>query len=93
MADRLAAARQHLRQADPALARLIDQNPDFDPRAWLRQLIPKMDAFGALLFQVVGQQLSVSSARAIVGRLQETFGGHLPEGLWQEHRDLVARLG
>jgi phosphoenolpyruvate carboxykinase (GTP) len=23
----------------------------------------------------------------------ERFGGHLPEGLWQEHRDLVARLG
>jgi phosphoenolpyruvate carboxykinase (GTP) len=23
----------------------------------------------------------------------ERFGGHLPEGLWQEHRDLIDRLG
>ena len=23
----------------------------------------------------------------------DRFGGHLPEGLWQEHRDLIARLG
>ena len=39
------------------LARLIDQRPDFDPRAWMAQL-PPMDLYGALLFQVTGQQLS-----------------------------------
>jgi DNA-3-methyladenine glycosylase II len=60
MADQLTTARRYLRHADPALAKLIDKHPDFDPRAWLKQLIPKMDAFGALLFQVVGQELSVS---------------------------------
>ena len=32
----------------------------------------------ALLFPIVGQQLSASSARAIVTRLQEIFGTHLP---------------
>jgi hypothetical protein len=31
----LRQARSHLRQADPVLARLIDDRPDFDPRAWL----------------------------------------------------------
>jgi len=77
--DRYAAARAHLRQADPVLGRLMDEHPDFDPRQWMEQLLPKMDAFGALLFQVVGQQLSVSSARAIVGRLEALFGGRLPE--------------
>ena len=41
--------------------------------------LPKMNAFGALLFQVVGQQLSVSSTRAILGRLEALFGGRLPE--------------
>jgi hypothetical protein len=26
------------------------EHPDFDPRQWMAQLLPKMDAFGALLF-------------------------------------------
>jgi DNA-3-methyladenine glycosylase II len=78
MADWLTTARNHLRDADPALGAIIDHRPDFDPRAWLGQLLPSMDAFGALLFQVVGQQLSVSSARAIMARLQDAYGGRLP---------------
>jgi DNA-3-methyladenine glycosylase II len=75
--DRLRPARSYLRHADPVLARLIDDRPDFDPRAWLTRL-PPMDLFGALLFQVAGQQLSVASTRRIVARIQELFGGHLP---------------
>jgi len=78
MADQLADARAYLRHADPVLASLIDANPDFEPRAWMREL-PKMDAFGALLFQIIGQQLSVRSTRAILARLEGLFGGHLPE--------------
>jgi DNA-3-methyladenine glycosylase II len=76
--DRYAAARAYLRHADPVLGRLIDEHPAFDPRRWMEQL-PKMDAFGALLFQVAGQQLSVGSTRAILGRLEALFGGRLPE--------------
>jgi DNA-3-methyladenine glycosylase II len=70
-------ARSHLRGADPVLAGLIDERPDFDPRAWLTQL-PAMDLYGALLFQIVGQQLSVPSTRRILGRIEALFGGHLP---------------
>jgi DNA-3-methyladenine glycosylase II len=70
-------ARRHLRHADPVLARLIDERPDFDPRAWMAQL-PPMDLYGALLFQVTGQQLSVSATRRILARIQALFGGHLP---------------
>jgi len=70
-------ARDFLRQADPALAKLIDARPDFRPRAWMDEL-PPLDAFGTLVFQVAGQQLSVSSTRAIISRLQQRFGGHLP---------------
>jgi DNA-3-methyladenine glycosylase II len=70
-------ARDFLRQADPVLARLIDARPEFRPRAWLAEL-PPLDAFGTLVFQVAGQQLSVASTRAIVSRLQERFGGRLP---------------
>jgi DNA-3-methyladenine glycosylase II len=70
------AAREFLRNADPVLARLIDARPDFRPRAWLDEL-PPLDAFGTLIFEVAGQQLSVSSTRAIISRLAG-FGGHLP---------------
>jgi DNA-3-methyladenine glycosylase II len=73
----LQQARSYLRNADPVLARLIDDRPAFDPRAWLAQL-PPMDLYGALLFQVVGQQLSVPATRRILARIEALFGGHLP---------------
>jgi len=73
----LARARSYLRDADPVLARLIDDRPEFDPRAWMSQL-PPMDLFGALLFQVTGQQLSVPATRRTLARIQALFGGHLP---------------
>ena len=73
----LPQARAYLRQADPVLARLIDDRPDFDPRAWMAQL-PPMDLYGALLFQVTGQQLSVAATRHTLARIQALFGGHLP---------------
>jgi DNA-3-methyladenine glycosylase II len=71
------AARDFLRSADPVLRKLIDARPDFHPRAWLDEL-PPLDAFGTLIFQVIGQQLSVSATRTIVSRLQERFDGHMP---------------
>ena len=70
-------ARAHLRRADPVLARLIDVRPDFEPRGWMAEL-PAMDLFGALVFQVTGQQLSVASTRRILARIQALSGGHLP---------------
>src|SRR5689334_14210396 len=73
----LSGARSYLRDADPVLARLIDERPDFDPRAWIAQL-PPMDLYGALLFQVTGQQLSVAATRSTLARIQALFGGHLP---------------
>jgi DNA-3-methyladenine glycosylase II len=76
-AEWLRRARSQLRDADPVLARLIDERPDFDPRAWMSQL-PSMDLYGALLFQVTGQQLSVPATRRTLGRIQALFGGRLP---------------
>jgi len=73
----LRQARSYLRAADSVLARLIDDRPDFDPRAWMTQL-PPMDLFGALLFQVTGQQLSVPATRRTLARIQAMFGGRLP---------------
>jgi DNA-3-methyladenine glycosylase II len=73
----LQSARTHLRNADPVLARIIDAHPDFDPWAWMAEL-PAMDLFGALLFQIVGQQLSVAATRRTLARIQALFDGHLP---------------
>ena len=70
-------ARDYLRRADPVLARLIDAQPGFDPRAWLSGL-PVRDAFSALVFQVIGQQLSVLATRRILARLADLAGGRLP---------------
>ena len=76
-ADRLEDARLQLRRADPVLDKLIAARPDFDPRRWMTQL-PPMDLFGALLFQIAGQQLSVAATRQILGRIEARFGRRLP---------------
>ena len=75
LADPTAVA--YLRKADPVMAQLIDARPDFRPRAWLQEL-PPLDAFGTLILQVVGQQLSVSATRTILARIEQRFGGRLP---------------
>jgi DNA-3-methyladenine glycosylase II len=59
------------------LARVIDARPEFDPRTWIDEL-PAMDLYGALLFQVTGQQLSVAATRRTIGRIEDLFDGHLP---------------
>jgi DNA-3-methyladenine glycosylase II len=77
----LRQARSYLRNADPALARLVDDRPDFDPWAWRDNafgLPPSVDLFGALLFQITGQQLSVPATRRTLARVEALFGGHLP---------------
>jgi DNA-3-methyladenine glycosylase II len=60
------------------LAQLIDAQPDFRPRAWLDEL-PPLDGFGTLVFQVAGQQLSVSS----------TPGAHLASAAAVRRADAV----
>jgi DNA-3-methyladenine glycosylase II len=78
----LQQARSHLRHADPVLARLIDDRPDFNPRAWMAQL-PPTDLFGALLFQVTGCR--VPATRRILARI-EAFSAAIsphPPNSWQ----------
>jgi DNA-3-methyladenine glycosylase II len=40
--------------------------------------LPPLDAFGTLIFQVAGQQLSVRATRTILSRLEQRFDGRLP---------------
>lgn len=76
------AALAYLRAADPVLAGLID-NLDadgvkivLDPARGGRY--PVVEPFGALVRTIIGQQVSVSAARAMNARLLERFGGRLP---------------
>ena len=71
----LRQARSRLRAADPVLARLIDERPDFDPRAWIARFRPPVSLYDALLWQVAYQQLSVAAAERIVARTEAVFGG------------------
>ena len=78
----LRQARSYLRKADPVLARLIDERPHFDfAQARLDNpfglVLPK-DLFGALLFQITGQQLSIPATGHNLARVEALFGGHLP---------------
>jgi len=43
----LRQARAHLHAADPVLARLIDERPDFDPRGWKARFRPPMSRYDA----------------------------------------------
>jgi hypothetical protein len=67
-----------LHAADPVLAQVIDDHPDFDPDLFLRRL-PALDLFGALVFQIIGQQISVIAATALFVRLTGHFGGRVPD--------------
>jgi hypothetical protein len=46
-----------VRLLDDRVFRDLDDRPDFDPDVWTRKL-PAMDLFGALVFQIIGQQIS-----------------------------------
>jgi DNA-3-methyladenine glycosylase II len=81
-----------LHAADPVLAQVIDERPGFDPDAWVQRL-PAKDLFGALVFQIIGQQISVIAATAIFGRLTERFGGRVPDAGELAAADLAALRG
>jgi DNA-3-methyladenine glycosylase II len=74
--DRWAAGRTLLRAADPRVAKLVDAQPGLDPDRLFDGL--PSDLWGALVLQVIGQQLSLAAAEAILTRLQALHGGRMP---------------
>jgi DNA-3-methyladenine glycosylase II len=74
--DRWAVGRALIRDADPRMATLVDADPGLDPDALLAGL-PR-DLWGALVLQVIGQQISLAAAAAILARLDALTGGRLP---------------
>jgi DNA-3-methyladenine glycosylase II len=70
------AAVAALSEADPVMARLIEEHAAVVRRDLKRER--PGDAYGALLRAIVGQQLSTKAAATIYGRMLELFGGHAP---------------
>jgi DNA-3-methyladenine glycosylase II len=58
------------------MAELVDAQPGLDPDS-LFDGLPN-DLWGALVLQVIGQQLSLASAAAILARLEALRGGGMP---------------
>jgi DNA-3-methyladenine glycosylase II len=75
-ADRWTEGRAVLRAADPRMAALVDADPGLDPDAFFDNW--PADLWSALVFQVIGQQLSLAAAGAIRGRLEALHDGRLP---------------
>jgi DNA-3-methyladenine glycosylase II len=74
--DRWTAGRDLLRAADARMAALVEAEPRLDPDGLLDGL--PSDLWGALVLQVIGQQISLAAAAAILGRLDALQGGRLP---------------
>jgi len=75
-----AKARKALAAADPTMAALIERIGPIDiaTRQQRRNEERPVDAYGALLRAIVGQQLSTKAARTIYLRVVELFGGTTP---------------
>jgi DNA-3-methyladenine glycosylase II len=68
----------HLRAADPVMAEIIERVGPCLLGSRTDRGGPASDHYGALLRAIVGQQLSVSAARSIHGRLTDRYGGRTP---------------
>jgi DNA-3-methyladenine glycosylase II len=65
-----------MRAADPRMAALVDADPDLDPDSLMDRW--PSDLWHVLVLQVIGQQLSLTAAAAILARLQALHGDRLP---------------
>ena len=84
--DDIAAARQALVAADPALARVDAQTP---PMEWRL----RVGGFEGLFRMIVEQQVSVASAASVWARLREGMGGITPELLLAHDLDQLRGMG
>jgi DNA-3-methyladenine glycosylase II len=97
VSDAAQAAARHLAAADGEMASLVErigllEEPGLGPSESPRP----NDLYGALVRAIVGQQLSVTSARAIFGRLVDRFGGRTPtpeEVLLDDPEELRVAVG
>lgn len=82
----IAAAREALVAADPAMARVHAQTPAFEWRL-------RVGGFEGLFRMIVEQQVSVASAASVWARLREGMGGITPEMLLAHDLDQLRGMG
>lgn len=82
----IAAAREALVAADPAMARVHAQTPAFEWRL-------RVGGFEGLFRMIVEQQVSVASAASVWARLREGVGGITPEMLLAHDLDQLRGMG
>jgi DNA-3-methyladenine glycosylase II len=82
----IAAAREALVVADPALTRVHAQTPAFEWRL-------RVGGFEGLFRMIVEQQVSVASAASVWARLREGMGGITPELLLAHDLDQLRGMG
>lgn len=82
----IAAAREALVAADPAMARVHAQTPAFEWRL-------RVGGFEGLFRMTVEQQVSVASAASVWARLREGMGGITPELLLAHDLDQLRGMG
>ncbi len=82
----IAAAREALVVADPAMARVHAQTPAFEWRL-------RVGGFEGLFRMIVEQQVSVASAASVWARLREGMGGITPELLLAHDLDQLRGMG
>jgi DNA-3-methyladenine glycosylase II len=74
--DRWTEGRALLRAADPRMAALVDARPELDPDAFFDTWPSEL--WSALVSQVIGQEISLTAAAAIRGRLAALCDDRLP---------------
>jgi len=84
--DDIAAARQALVAADPALVRVDAQTPPLEWRL-------RVGGFEGLFRMIVEQQVSVASAASVWARLREGMGGITPDLLLAHDLDQLRGMG
>lgn len=77
---------EYLASADPILGAAMTRLGRRE-----RQVIP--DPFAALVYAVIGQLVSATSANTVWSRMQERLGDITPENLWAVSADDIQRCG
>lgn len=76
----------YLKEADELLGEVIDRFGKVE-----REIIPEL--FPALIYAVVGQQISVKAVHTIWNRMQERFREITPEDIWRASVDEIQGCG
>jgi DNA-3-methyladenine glycosylase II len=85
--EKFKKALAHLSKNDKTLSRIIKNNG-------ICNLTPRKDFFNSLLEAIIGQQLSVKAADAIIKRFFAHFGENPhPKDILEEEHDLMRQLG